>query len=81
MDSVLDLVEGSELEDGWLDEFFLEFADVEAIVADDLEESNSEESVDDVLLFALVADQQELFLRGDEVGNPVGNWAHAWQPI
>lgn len=77
----MDFVERSELEDVWLDELFLEFADIEAVEADDLEEPDSEEPVDDVLLFALVADQQELLFGGDEVGDPVGNWAHAWQPV
>lgn len=81
MHSILDFVDCSELEDVRLDEFFLEFADIEAIVADDLEEPDPEEPIDDVLFFALLADQQELLLWSDEVGNPVGYWTSAWQPV
>jgi hypothetical protein len=81
MHSVLDFVDCSELEDVWLDEFFLELADIEAVVADDLEEADPEEPIDDVLLFALFADQQELLLWSNEVGNPVGYWPSAWQPV
>ena len=81
MHSVLNFVESSELEDVWLDELFLKLTDLEAVVADDLEETDPEEPVDDVLLLALLADQQELLLGGDKVGDPVGNRASAWQPV
>lgn len=81
MHSVLDFVDCSELEDVRLDKLFLEFTDIETVVADDLEEADPEEPIDDVLLFALLADQQELLLWSDEVGNPVGYWSSAWQPV
>lgn len=81
MHPILNLIDCPELEDVWLDELFFELADIEAVISNDLEETNSEEPIDDVLLFALLADQQELLLWSDEVGNPVGDWSSAWQPV
>lgn len=78
--SVLDIGQGFEVEGGGFDEIFLQVVHFELVVASDVEESDSEEPVYDVNFLALLGQDDELFLGGDEVGQDVDDWSDVGQP-
>lgn len=81
MRALLNVAQGEEFEDCWLHQLLLQLANLEAIVADDLEVADAEEPVNDFLRLALLAHQQEFLFGGYKVGNPVDDGSCARQPI
>ena len=77
----LDILQIWEFEDDGLHEFLLELADLEAIVADDIQVSDSEETMDDVLLLALFAENKEWLVGLDEDCKPLSDLATGRKPI
>lgn len=66
MESIVDVLERDELQDGRLDEFGLKLADVEVVVASNIIVSDSNKSLNQLLLVA-IAHQHDLLRRPHQV--------------
>ena len=75
MGAVLDIGKSFKVEGSRFDKIFLQVIHFELIVAFDVEETDSEEAVDDVDFLALLGQDDELFIRGDEVRQDVDDWS------
>lgn len=73
--AVLDIGKSFKVEGSRFDKIFLQVIHFELIVAFDVEETDSEEAVDDVDFLALLGQDDELFIRGDEVRQDVDDWS------
>ena len=80
MGAILHIGQGFEVEGGGFDEIFLKLVHFELVVASDVEESDSEEPIDDVNFLAFLGQDDELFFRGDEIGHDVDDWSDVGQP-